>query len=363
MTTKDPYDALSEKMGFPGSTRLRAVLEALMTSDQAQLADALPGSTADVADRTGVDEEEARQGLHELFLKGVVFPKGGFDAPSEYRFARHVMQLHDATQATQQLTPQTHRDFYQKWHDFCLEEMYPAIAAVYGSLPGPPSRIVPACKSIENLPDVLPQEDYRELLRAQDTIAIVPCSCRYRTTSVGEPCASHDETDQWVCLQFGRGAEYAIARGSGRQISAKQAIELGDTAEDNGLLHMWANHDGVTGVNTSCNCCRDCCMNYVSADITDSSIGIQWQKSRYEAYVEDADHCTGCEDCVERCPFDAIEMVEAESGQGDAPSISSEKCFGCGVCVVGCPSETLQMKVVRPPDFIPDATAVASAGH
>jgi NAD-dependent dihydropyrimidine dehydrogenase PreA subunit len=336
---------------------MRAVLESLMDSELALLATALPGTPAEVAEKTGVTEDEAREGLETLFTRGVAFAKGDLVDRQAYKFAGHVMQLHDATQATQALTPSTAREFYRRWHDFCLEEMYPVLVKVYEGLGGPPTRVVPAFKSVQNLPEVQPHEDYHELIRAQETIAIVPCSCRYRTTAVQEPCASHDETDHWVCLQFGRGAEYAIVRGSGRQITAKEAIDLCDTIEDNGLIHMWPNNQGMTGVNTSCNCCRDCCMNYCAADVTETSIGIQWQKSRFEAYVEDPDLCTGCEDCVDRCPFDAIEMVEADGGTGEAASVSSEKCFGCGVCVIGCPSEALQMQVARPPEFIPEVPA------
>jgi len=356
MAATDEYDVMLEKLGFPGSDRLRAILMMLMTPDQARMASSLPGSAADTAEKTGAHEDEVRRGLDDLCLKGVVFPKGDFAKPDSYRLARNIMQLHDASQATGELDPVTDREFFRRWHDFCLAEMYPAMVKVYQSMGGPPGRVVPAFKSIQDQPEVLPHENYHELLRAQEVIALVPCSCRLRTTAVKEQCASHAETDDWVCLQFGRGADYAIDRGSGRRISTQEAIDLCDTIEDHGLIHMWANHAGTTGVNTSCNCCRDCCMNYVSADITETSIGIQWQKSRYEAYNEDPDLCTGCEDCVDRCPFDAIEMVEADDGTSEVASVSSEPCFGCGVCVVGCPSEALQMKVVRPPDFVPEST-------
>jgi electron transport complex protein RnfB len=362
MTASDAYDVMMEAFGFPGSSNLRRILQMLMTPDQARMVTAIPGTVAEVAKKIGAHEEEVRQGLHDLALKGVVFPRGDFDNPTKYNPCRHVMQLHDATQASGNLSPTTNKPFFKAWHDFCLAEMYPALVMVYKGLGGPPSRVVPAFKSIQNLSGVLPHEDYHELLRAQETIAVVPCSCRLRTTSVGEQCGSHAETEDWVCLQLGRGAEYAIARGSGHKISAKDAVDLCDTIENDGLIHMWANHEGTTGVNTSCNCCRDCCMNYVAADITETSIGIQWQKSRFEAYVANPDLCTGCEDCVERCPFDAIEMSANGNGNSEGAVVSSEKCYGCGVCVVGCPSEALQMKVVRPPEFIP-AVPEQKAAH
>jgi ferredoxin len=354
MTASDAYDVMLETFGFPGSDRLRTILKMLMTPDQSRMVAALPGTVAEVAQKIGAHEEEVRLGLDDLFFKGVVFAKGDFKKPDSYRLARHVMQLHDATLATQQLMVPTHKPFFQKWHEFCLEEMYPAMVAIYRSLPRPPSRVVPAFKSVKDLPDLLPHEDFHELLRSQEVIAVVPCSCRYRTTSVGEPCTHHDETSLWVCLQFGRGAEYVLARGSGRRLTTMQAIELADTSEDDGLIHMWANSTATIGVHTSCQCCDDCCMNAVSSRNANAPIGAMWEKSRFEAFVDDPDLCNGCEDCVERCPFDAIEMAATGNGHGEGAQVSSEKCFGCGVCVVGCPSGSLKMKVVRPPDFIPD---------
>lgn len=349
MTSNDAFETLCERLGFPGSARLRAILQALMTPEQARIAAALPGSVVDVAARAGVDEDDAARELDDLFYKGVVFPRGDFARRSEYRLARHVIQLHDASLATQQLMVPTHRPFFKKWHDFCLEEMYPAMIGAYEALDAPPTRVVPAHKAIKDLPGVLPEEDFHELLKAQQLIAVVPCSCRFRTSSVEEPCTRHKETLLWVCLQFGRGAEYVLERGSGRRLTLGQALELADTIEEHGLIHMWGNSGAMTGVHTSCQCCDDCCMNAVSARRAGADVGIMWQKSRYEAFVADPDRCDGCEDCVERCPFGAVDMTTDETTGLLTSSVSAEKCFGCGVCVVGCPSGALQMRAVRSP--------------
>ena len=100
MATKDAYDTLSEKLGFPGSSRLRTILEAVMTPLQARLAEALPGSVSEVAQKTGMSEDDARKNLEELFRRGAVFPKGDFAKRDYYKFARDIVQFHDATHAT-----------------------------------------------------------------------------------------------------------------------------------------------------------------------------------------------------------------------------------------------------------------------
>jgi len=356
MSTTDAYANLIERLGYPGSNRLRLILEHLMTPEQAQMVAALPGTPEEVAQRTGFAVDRVRAELDVLFFKGVAFPRGDFDKREYFRFARETMQLHDATQATQQLDVVKDREFFKMWYDFSVNEWYPGVGNFMAQLPLPMMRVVPAYKAIKDLSGVLPCEDFRELLKAQELIAVVPCSCRYCTTAVGEHCELTKEEELWHCFQFGRGAEYAIKRGSGKQLSLDEALELLDVSEGEGLIHTWVNSANMTGVNTSCQCCRDCCMIYVPMDMAGLSIGKAWEKSRYQALVN-LDDCTGCQDCVDRCLFDAIDMVRLEGSKKYKAVIDSEKCWGCGVCVVGCEPEALSLTLVRPLEHIPGASS------
>jgi uncharacterized Fe-S center protein len=47
--------------------------------------------------------------------------------------------------------------------------------------------------------------------------------------------------------------------------------------------------------------------------------------------------CTGCGECVDHCPADAIELVK-EKAKKDA-----EKCIGCGECIAVCPEEAVSI--------------------
>jgi len=93
-------------------------------------------------------------------------------------------------------------------------------------------------------------------------------------------------------------------------------------------------------------------------DIVGAPLDKRWQKSRFIAVV-DEEACIGCQVCVDRCQFDAIQMVKPESAKKSKKlkaSIDPDACFGCGVCVLGCDkAEALSMKMVRPPDHIREA--------
>jgi heterodisulfide reductase subunit A len=69
-------------------------------------------------------------------------------------------------------------------------------------------------------------------------------------------------------------------------------------------------------------------------------------KSRFEAKV-DVESCSGCQDCVEQCPFGAIEMVKLAGQKKMKAAVNPVKCFGCGVCAVQCAVDSIKLYEVR----------------
>lgn len=350
---KDAYDVLMERLGFPGSVYLRRILQYLMTPEQSKVAAELPGSVEEVSQKAGIPVEKVKEILDELFRKGVTFPKD-FDKRDYFRFARDIIQLHDATLATKQLDPEKDKEYFKLWHDFGVHESYKKLGEIFSSLGKPFFRIVPAYNAIKDLPDVLPCENIRELFKAQDFIAVVPCSCRMVKVGIGEKCDHTEELKVWHCIQVGRGAEYVVKRGSGVKLSLEEIFKILDEAEKDGLIHTWPNTAAMkgAGVYTMCNCCGDCCEFFLSSRAAKIPLSSMIEKSRYVAYTN-LEKCTGCQTCIERCSFDAIELVKPEGSKKYKAQVNAEKCFGCGVCVVGCPQEAIKMKVVRPPEHIP----------
>lgn len=50
----------------------------------------------------------------------------------------------------------------------------------------------------------------------------------------------------------------------------------------------------------------------------------------------DKDKCTGCKNCVEVCPVEAIKIENEKA-------VVSDECTECGACVGECPSEAISL--------------------
>jgi ferredoxin len=133
-------------------------------------------------------------------------------------------------------------------------------------------------------------------------------------------------------------------------ISLEEALAISDQCEEAGLIHNTpGNSASLSGV--ICNCCNDCCSTFEPA-IQSGRLNEVAAPSRFRAAVKE-DLCRGCQQCVVRCPFDAIEMVKVAGSKKMKARVTNEKCLGCGVCVVGCKQAAMTFELIRPPEFIP----------
>ena len=272
------------------------------------------------------------------------------------------MQLHDATESidglTDLYTDADRQTLFSLWWDFVHEEWDPARMEDMRKAASPTVRIIPAWKSIKNLDRVLPYENMHLIVEEAPLISVVSCSCRIRQEALDNPCdLSHDMN----CIQFGRAAEYTKGRGHGKMLSKEEAHKLIEETEDHGLVHQWPNV-AIMGTNTLCSCCTDCCVMLQPMGEHQVPWTAYYAKSRFEP-ENDLDVCDGCQDCIERCQFDALEMEKIAGHKKLKATVNPDNCMGCGVCVLVCEPESLKMEIVRPPEHIPNPSSHRAEAH
>ncbi len=328
----DVYQQLAEAVGAPDSPTIPRVFEVLADQDEARLllAASPPATVEELAERSGLTVETVTRMIDPLFAKGLLFKSRKPDGARYYR-VRHLMQLHDSTAVA--LDPPA--DLLLLWKRFMDEEWDDFSRKLEEVLPASVLRVVPVGVTIEPESRVLGFEDVRAMVTEANSLAVTRCSCRAIDGACGKPLE--------VCIQLDRAADYALERGTGRALSADEAIEMLELCEREGLVHV-AENKRSRGL-VICNCCKDCCVNWASVR---TGLGKFAAPSRFRATV-DADACNGCEDCLERCFFDALEMDEEER----IARVHDERCMGCGLCQLACDPVAISMVEARSEDFVP----------
>jgi ferredoxin len=323
------YQELASRIGLGHTRRIPQLFEAIADSTEADYLLALPGDAPGMAQKFGVTEEAAAGMLHNLFHKGLVFPSMKSNPPT-YRMCRDLIQFHDATI----LWPEAPRSFLDLWQEF-MEVEWPEYARQLSQIvPRGFSRVIPVGVNVEARAHVLAFEDVREIVEQAKTLAVTPCTCRVIARKCDHPIEA--------CLQINNAAQYSITRGTGRQVSADEAMEIIRQAEASGLVHVVMNKRSVD--HFICNCCSCCCQTMPI--LIQHGISVI-DPSRFTAQV-DSGVCTGCETCLDRCFFKAISMAD------DVAVINDAKCLGCGLCQVTCPSGAISLKETREQDFVPE---------
>jgi len=340
----DPiYKELADRIAGSQSEYVPYIIAELANMDQARILKALPDKDRDpAAGRSlSVSDEFAKKlnlskkvvddYIQELFEKGLVFPtKAG------PQMARTHIQLHDSTLGNPKFDKSLGKVFFDLWaaqeqamRKPVPEDLHPEAA---------PFRIIPRWKSIKDVPGVEPFENIDEILKSQEIIAVIPCGCKraHQDRWCGVPGES--------CITVGRTAEYNLSRGLGRKITYEEAMKILEEFDKYPVVNSTVNQKGVNQL--ICNCHYCCCSVVKGA-----------AKSRFVAEV-DPEKCRACKRCVERCQYGAISMKQYPGIKGERAYVDPEICRGCGCCVITCPAEARKMKVVRPPEHVPDALGI-----
>lgn len=211
----------------------------------------------------------------------------------------------------------------------------------YGSAPTKPLRFVPASSALDlDEHAVFPFEMMDELIEKVQVIALAHCPCRVTADLIGKRRCDHPLE---VCLKYDDLAEYVIERGMAREINRREAREILKACEQAGLVHLVDN--AREGIKHTCNCCSCCCWSVGS--IRRRAIQRDLLMATYFLRQTDEKLCTGCGQCVDACPVNALLMKDG------LPVTDEEWCIGCGLCAVPCTSAAVVLS--RRPGALPPA--------
>ena len=195
----------------------------------------------------------------------------------------------------------------------------------------PQLRTIPIEKSIPQEYHISTYDDIREIVEnVGGQIAVANCICRQAKDVIGESCTKTDLRE--TCLLFRDAAQQFLNWGIARSITKEETLDILNKAEEAGLVLQPQNSQRPEFV---CCCCGDCCGILVS--VKKFPHPAEFYASNYYSEVN-AELCTGCEECIERCQLDALTMVD------NMATVSLERCIGCGNCVPICVSNAIQLR-------------------
>ena len=193
----------------------------------------------------------------------------------------------------------------------------------------PPFRVITIDKAVEAENTVRTYDQVQTYIDANEDIAVSQCFCRHAALLRGEDI--HGMPNE-VCMTFGILAKFAIERLGAKKLSREEAREVLDRSEEAGLVHMVQNMADDVGF--ICNCDRWHCVTIQTA-FRYQKPGLYFNSGFDPRF--DADLCTACETCIDRCPSEALALKD------DLPEVDFDRCFGCAVCASGCDDNAISM--------------------
>jgi len=327
---KEVYRKLQEQLdqysvGFPAvasGVEIR-ILEKLFTEEEAEIALHLSmvlETAESVAERTKREPKAMAALLDRMANKGLVFRWCRNDTV-KYGAIPFVIGIYEFQ------VKSIDRELAQMVEGYLSEVLGKNMSRLKPSLL---LRTIPINRAVDVTHPVATYEDSREIVKKQKMIAVANCICRVQQTLIGHRCDKPSE----VCFSFGSAARHYIELGMGRQVSTEEALQILDRCEEAGLVTQPYNVINPGGM---CNCCGDCCgvLRVIKKHPRPSEMVV----SNYYAVV-DADECTGCETCLERCQMEAISINE-----DDVVTVNLDRCIGCGLCVTTCPTQALRLEL------------------
>jgi ferredoxin len=295
------------------------ILKKLFSPEDAELTMKLkpePEEVSSIAERLGTDESAASEKLEDMAKRGLIFRVRENGKP-KYQAYQYIVGIYEFQ------LPHIDREFAEM-----MEEYFPHLGMSFAPLPTKQLRIAPVDSSVDALPTVAPYNKIRELVKQQELIVNNPCICRKEQELLDNKC----DRPRDLCFSFGKFGQYLLDNGTGTRVTPEEALKLLDRAEETALVMSPSNTQELEFI---CCCCGCCCAGLRRIKLLENPAA--FVQSYYRAGI-DADECTACETCIERCQVDAIEE------KNDVMEVNPARCIGCGLCVPSCPVEAITLE-------------------
>ncbi|MCP4147331.1 MAG: 4Fe-4S dicluster domain-containing protein [bacterium] len=305
------------------------ILAALFTPEEAELAVRLttePQTAKTIAQQIDGEERSIYAHLKAMYKKGLLDSRRG-DGGIAFNLIPFVVGFWENQNENLE---EPFARLFEKYYKEALHTMMAVKPSVH--------RVVPVEETIPVSMEIMPYKRASTYIENAKSWGVQPCICRKQKHLVGEGC---DHTMD-NCLLFSHKPNAFQRSSLVREITKEEAHDVLRKAADEGLVHSPENfQEGVTYI---CNCCSCCCA--ILRGVTE--LGHENGMGRSDFYAEiDADLCTGCGICVDRCQFSALEISENVS------KIDLPRCYGCGLCIPKCPTGAISLKQKEPRDTEP----------
>ena len=325
----NPYEKLAATLdkipnGFPAvedGTHLK-ILEWIFTPEEAELASKLKlrGETLDeIAGRLKIPKKKLNQLLTTMVSKGQIS-----SWTSKSAGGKKYGLLPFAVGIFEEQVNRMDKEFAQLLEKY-FEQGFKKVTAIEPVI----FKVIPVNQSIRGELEIHPYEQAEQLLENAASWGVRECICKKQKSLLGQPC-SYPTT---VCMAFVKNREHAFDDDElTKPITKEESLRLLKQAEEAGLVHC--SYNMQSGHYYICNCCTCCCA--VLRGVNTLSNPREYIKTDFVISVN-ADLCTGCGTCIDRCQFHALSVPE------DVCVPNTTRCIGCGVCAMVCPESALEL--------------------